>query len=626
MNLFGGENRRIPQHKMEAYLKFCEVVAWGRRNPVHFVSRFFGLDLLDYQKYVFMESWTKPFVMWLKCRNAGKTVLGAPFIMAKSVLIPNFQTYLLAGVGSQSKEMFMKIEKVAKRELASFTGLTDVFINEVVKNHSDTDGFTHNPNSYQYKLFNGSATNTLNSSPDALRSKRSNLNFYDESGFTPEDVFINSKPFLTQNADFKLGGGIDNTLFPRAFPNQMIFASSASGEDTYFYQQYREFSMRMLMGDKNYFVADINSDVVMNATYNGKIHTPSLLTREVIDEEMRRNPQKAMREYKNIFDTDGGDAQVIKRATIVKNSTLRPPILFNNTGDKFLMAYDPARSFDNSVMLVAKLLWDEKKGYHLELCNAISFTDKNTKKKTPLRYPEQRKLIRQYLLDYNGTQAPEYERIEMLLIDAGSGGGGVQFGDELMEDWVDINGDKHKGIIDMTNQKSSIHKTKFPNAANKVRLIEPYGNIRRDLFEAMIEMVSHDLVTFTDAYSGKSSLVFDKLEDNGKKDERGQIQYDVQESVYKLSFDEQMSLVQLDLLKEEVVNIYRYDNTTRGRVYYGLAPDKKNTMNDDRVYCLSMLCWYLQQLRHKSIVQKPKAKFDSKKIFSSYRKVNPYGR
>jgi hypothetical protein len=57
MSVFTSENIKIPPHKMESYLKFTKIIQWGRKNPVHFVSRFFGIDLLDYQKYVFMSSW-----------------------------------------------------------------------------------------------------------------------------------------------------------------------------------------------------------------------------------------------------------------------------------------------------------------------------------------------------------------------------------------------------------------------------------------------------------------------------------------------------------------------------------------------------------------------------------------
>lgn len=70
----------------------------------------------------------------------------------------------------------------------------------------------------------------------------------------------------------------------------------------------------MYLGDKRYFVADISSDVVINATYNGKLYPVSLLTQETVDSAMRDNKEKAMREYKNIFTTEGSDQQIIKRA------------------------------------------------------------------------------------------------------------------------------------------------------------------------------------------------------------------------------------------------------------------------------------------------------------------------
>ncbi|MFF3129981.1 hypothetical protein ACFVRD_49400, partial [Streptomyces sp. NPDC057908] len=96
----------MSQRKIDGFIKLAEVIQWGRKNPVKFVERFFGMELLDYQKYAFTESWYKQYVLWCMGRNSGKTTLGSPFIMAKSLLIPNFQAYILAGVGSQSQEMF----------------------------------------------------------------------------------------------------------------------------------------------------------------------------------------------------------------------------------------------------------------------------------------------------------------------------------------------------------------------------------------------------------------------------------------------------------------------------------------------------------------------------------------
>ena len=56
--------------KLEGLKKFSEIIQWGRRNPVKFCERFFGIEFLDYQKYVFMMSWITPNVVWCMSRNA----------------------------------------------------------------------------------------------------------------------------------------------------------------------------------------------------------------------------------------------------------------------------------------------------------------------------------------------------------------------------------------------------------------------------------------------------------------------------------------------------------------------------------------------------------------------------
>jgi hypothetical protein len=39
------ENKNvISQKKMEGLLKLSEVIQWGRREPVHFIARFFGVE------------------------------------------------------------------------------------------------------------------------------------------------------------------------------------------------------------------------------------------------------------------------------------------------------------------------------------------------------------------------------------------------------------------------------------------------------------------------------------------------------------------------------------------------------------------------------------------------------
>lgn len=542
-----------------------------------------------------MQSWSTPFVLWCMGRSSGKTTLGSPFIMAKSLLIPNFEGYILAGVGSQSQEMFMKIEKIAKREIASFTGLTDIFYNETVKSSANTDGFTHNPASFSYKLYNGSVIRSLNGSFDNNRSKRSNLNFYDESGFAPDELFTTSEPFTTQNSDFRLGGDVDVTLLPKQFPNQLIYASSASSTDTYFYRKYKDFAKKMFLGDKRYFVADISSDVVINATYNGILYPVSLLSQEKVDTAMRDNKEKAMREYKNIFTTEGSDQQIIKRAAIIRNSEVSVPVLANDGKKKFVLAVDPARQHDNSICTPAEFYLDDNVGWKMKISNSVSFVDVAKKKKTPMKTPDQIKHFKDLMLSYNGKQAADYENILQVLIDSGAGGSGVSaWADGLLDDWVDERGVTHKGLIDSEHDEYKIHNGKYPNASNILKLISPQ-KFKKDMFDALIEMMSLDLITFTETYDNKGFLTL--VDEDGESKQ------------YKLSSDEEIALVNVDIAKEELVSIYAF-KSTNGSVRYDLPPDKLNKIGDDRAYTIAMLAWYLRNLRRESITKKTTEKVD----------------
>ncbi|MFC8688165.1 terminase [Brevibacillus porteri] len=608
MNIIVKESKQeISQRKLEGYLKLATIIQWGRKSPVKFCERFYGIEFLDNQKYVFMMSWVTPFNVWCQSRNSGKTTLAAPFMMAKSNLIPNFQTYIMSGVGSQAQEAFLKIEKIAKREIASFTGLTDVFYNETVKSAANTDGFTHNPASFQYKLYNGSSVNSLNGAFDNNRSKRSNLNFYDEAGFAPEEMFETSMPFLAQDSNFKLGGDVDISLLPKEFPNQVVAASSASSTDTYFYKLYKDYAKKMILGDKRYFVADINAEIVINATFNGKKY-PGLLRQEVIDDAMKKNKEKALREYYNKFSTEGGENQAIKRATIIRNSEVRTPLLHQDGDKKFVLAYDPARSYDNAVCMVGELYYDEIVGYKMRICNGVSFVDVSKKKKTPMRTPEQISHIKQMLLNYNGNGFADYENIEALMIDSGAGGGGHIIADDFMEDWVDNKGIKHKGLIDAIELSDYVNN--FPNAADKLKLMNP-KKYKNEMFDALVEMLGLDLISFTEEYDMKGHLsIFVNSEfeyEDETKNKKRQIQSN--QKIYKLSSDEELALKNIDLAKEEIVNIFRYDNPSGG-YRYALSPDKESKMHDDRAYCIAMLAWFLQQKRRSQILNKQQEEID----------------
>lgn len=99
--------RGVSQRKLDGYMEYVKIIQWGRRNPTKFVEEFMGISFLDLQKYVFANMWVTPFVLLCQCRNSGKSTISAPFLMAKSVLYPNFYGYIISATGNQSQETFL---------------------------------------------------------------------------------------------------------------------------------------------------------------------------------------------------------------------------------------------------------------------------------------------------------------------------------------------------------------------------------------------------------------------------------------------------------------------------------------------------------------------------------------
>lgn len=615
-------NYGLTQKQLEEQKRTAEFIQWGRRNPVLFAEQIFGISLMDYQKYVFMNTWNAQFIVWCMGRNSGKSILGAIYLMTRTLLVDNFSAYILCGVGSQSIELFSKIEKLTFNAIPSFKTLTDVFQGEVVKNQANSNGFTHNPSSYQFHLYNNSACYTLNGAYDNNRSKRSNCNFYDECMNSPDELFETSEPFCTQNSEFGDGVDYDATdalIEPPMFPNQLIYASSAGRTDQYLFRKYRECSLRMDAGDKRYFCADINADTVIKATKGGILMPKPLLTQEVVDARMREDKEAGLREYANIFTSEGGDGQIIKRADIIRNSVPRVPDLKNKDNrSKYLILYDPARLYDRSVVLVAEVIYDEFIGWKARIVNVISLVDMLTKSKTPMNTPNQVKALKQIILDYNGEGVADYENILAILVDAGSGGAGVPITDFLCEDWEDSNGVIHRGIIDSEFRPEEKMKSKFPNAIDGIlHLISP-AKYKSDLFEALIKMIQQNLIEFTEEYMNKGylNLIYEKNPDGkmvqrytypSEKEEKELRKkgITVENKIKQLDFDEEIALKQIDLMKNELVNIYRFKQST-GKDRFDLAPDKIGKLNDDKAYCCALLGYELSCMRRTNITGKKK--------------------
>lgn len=127
------------------------------------------------QKYVLLSSWCPANCVWLMGRNSRKSFLAAPFMMARALLLPNTNTYIMAPSGGQSQETFQKMEDIAKGNIASLLGTSSVFLDECVRANTQADPFVHPKSGYTVSLYNGSTINTLNSVIKNIVGIRSNF-------------------------------------------------------------------------------------------------------------------------------------------------------------------------------------------------------------------------------------------------------------------------------------------------------------------------------------------------------------------------------------------------------------------------------------------------------------------
>ena len=247
-----------------------------------------------------------------------------------------------------------------------------------------------------------------------------------------------------------------------------------------------------------------------------------------------------------------------------------------------------------------------------------------------MQTPDQIEYLKKVILDYNAG-ADAYGNILGVYIDAGSGGGGVNIADYLMPDWTDKGGIVHRGLIDKVYSEEYVKK--FPNAVDKVHLMSP-TQYKSEMYEAMIELMNQDKISFTSPYDNKGYLtIFDvdeqKLEkakkeisEKLKKEKLNQKEFEeklaeklnevqsVSTKMIKLDWQDEIALSNIDALKEELVNMIRKKRDS-GKDSFELTPEKANKLHDDRAYTMCMCAYALQQERRKNITQKQRPKSDN---------------
>ncbi len=629
-------NYPLSQRKIESLLEIAKMQKYFQCNPVQWIDIMYNIELIDSQALVVQKSWNCSHFLACCTRGWGKSTIIDLELMAKDSLFCNYWAYIASGTGSQAENTFITLEKLANDNIDTFEGSTGrLFKDEVVIKAASGDGFSHTPGSFNYQLYNGSQTATLNSNIDSKRGFRGSV-IFDESGFLSDEMMkvygafaIVEKGFKTGKVDGHSIDPIRQRTFATNIPNQLFYISSASDVNTPFYALYKEFSKRMIMGDPDYYVVHIDCEQAFSPTLRGELIAP-LLSRSTVKSEMRTNPEKARREYYCQFTTDAGNDAIVKRAAIIRNEEIRIPVLSGDGKHKYGIYYDPARQADNSFILVGEF-YEEKNpdgtpDIKCRIVNGINLLDVGKKIKSPMQTPDQIRYLKQVILDYNAG-ADNYDNIVGIWIDAGSGGGGINIADFLMQDWTDEKGIVHRGLID--KEFSSEYVSRFPNAVNKVHLMSP-AKYKSVMFEAMIEMINQDKIKFPSSYDNKGFLVTFDVDDELLKKEKKRIlemlkkerglegeelnravkeelskAETIKTKMVKLSWYEELALTNIDAMKEEVVNVAR-KKRDNGHDSFDLIPEKAHILHDDRCYTLAMAGYSLMEERRKLIMNKPK--------------------
>ena len=438
--------------------------------------------------------------------------------------------------------------------------------------------------------------------------RRATLVFFDEAAFSSDELIAVCEAFATQNTEFvtSVDEGFNPDTLKRKCPTQLVYASSQDDMSKMFYTHYKNFTKKMLAGDRDYFVADMICDTAIKTFMNGKPYTP-LLTQDKVDAAMKANREKALREYYNQPTRDGGVNQIIKWGTIRRNESFYLPQLSYKEGTTICLALDPARTIDNSILGAMRITNDPNYGYIGEIVNCVNMFDSASKKGYKLDSNRQLSEIRNYLALYNG-QHNDYVNIDSLLVDQGAGGGGVStYADGLLNDWVDKDGRTHRGLIDASHDIYTGYKSRYPNAVDKLRLISP-RKYRTQMVDEFIELMNLGVIKFPYEYKQEFISISEKGE-NGESIEH-----------YELTDDEIASLMNIDLMKVETTSIYKYENAEKTTKTYALAKDKENSIHDDRFYVLIMLAHRLYELRRGQIITPKKTTIDHSTLLSMARK------
>lgn len=246
----------LAQRQLNEYELYTKIIQEGRKNPVWFMEELLGIKLFDSQKYIVMSTWQARYVVWLMSRGFGKTSIANIYDVTRLILIPNYKIFVSCNSASQSADFFRSLEDIFRHINPTFKSVTDMFLGELVITPTNKSGFSHDmTRGNNFKLWNGSELRTLSTNLEAIRGQRGSVQADEALGMTRERAKVVDF-FATTDTDFSLSVEKVRWREPLAFPLQLMYTSSAGDLDTDLYDKYNLYSKRMILGDRNYFVAD----------------------------------------------------------------------------------------------------------------------------------------------------------------------------------------------------------------------------------------------------------------------------------------------------------------------------------------------------------------------------------
>lgn len=260
----------LAQRQLNEYELYTKIIQEGRKNPVWFMEEMLGIKLFDSQKYIVLNTWQARYVVWLMSRGFGKTSIANIYDVTRLMLVPNYKIFVSCNSASQSADFFKSLEDIFRHVNPTFKSVTDVFLGELVVTPTNKSGFSHDmTRGNNFKLWNGSELRTLSTNLEAIRGQRGSVQADESLGMTRERAKVVDM-FATTDQDFSLSVEKVQWKEPPAFQLQLMYTSSAGDLDTDLYDKYTLYSKKMIIGDRDFFVADCLIMVCVPCKWFGK--------------------------------------------------------------------------------------------------------------------------------------------------------------------------------------------------------------------------------------------------------------------------------------------------------------------------------------------------------------------